>query len=217
MLITISRQYAAGGSGIARQVADQLGWQVIDNEFVERVAEKAGLTREEVAAREEKPPSLVERLARMTAFELPELFLHGGVQQQLDEGSLEQITRNLVRELAEEGRCVLVGRACAAVLARREDALHVRLVAGERFRLAHARESFGLSPSEAERRLAETDANRHRYHLDYYDREVDCASNYDLVLNTERLGFEGAAQLIVSRCVQLGWTGDPRTPRNVKN
>ena len=148
MLITLSRQYAAGGSRIARLVAGSIGWQLVDNEFVEQVAERAGLTPEEVAEREEKPPSLIERLANVTAFELPELFTHGGVRGRLDEGSLEQVTRSLVKDLAEQGNSVLVGRASAAVLARRDDALHVRVVASAAFREHYAQEAFGLTPQE---------------------------------------------------------------------
>ena len=205
MLITLSRQYAAGGSRIARLVADSIGWQLVDNEFVEQVAERAGLTPEEVAAREEKPPSLIERLASVTAFELPELFTHGGVRGRLDEGSLEQVTRSLVKDLAEQGNSVLVGRASAAVLARREDALHVRVVAGADFRERYAQEVFGLSPQEAAQRRAEVDANRKRYHQDYYDRNVDDPTHYDLVINSERLGWDGSAEVLIERCRFLGW------------
>lgn len=205
MLITLSRQYGAGGSRIAQRVADALGWQLVDNEFVDQVAERAGLSPEEVAAREEKPPTLIERLASVTAFELPELFTHGGVRGRLDEGSLEQVTRSLVSELAERGHSVLVGRASAAVLARRNDALHVRVVASATFRERHAQATFGLSPEKAKQRRAEVDANRKRYHRDYYDRNVDDPTHYDLVLNSERLGWDGAAQVLIDRCRHLGW------------
>ena len=56
MLITISRQYGAGGSTTARVLADKLSWAVVDNELVDRVAARAGLTRAEVAEQEEKAP-----------------------------------------------------------------------------------------------------------------------------------------------------------------
>lgn len=205
MLITVSRQYAAGGSRIAGLVADRLDWQLVDDQFVDRVAERAGLSKEQVAAREERPPTLIEKLASVTAFELPELFMQGGVRAPLDEGSLQQVTRSLVRDLAEEGRCVLVGRACAAVLAEHENVLRLRVVAGEEFRRRLAIRTFGIDADEAERRRLETDANRRRYHLDYYGRDVDDPANYDLVLNSERLGWQGAAEVVLARCRTLGW------------
>src|SRR5438445_251733 len=62
-VITITRQYAAGGSDVARLVAAALDWTVIDNEFVDEVALRAGLAPEEVAERDERAPGLLERLA----------------------------------------------------------------------------------------------------------------------------------------------------------
>ena len=130
MLITISRQFAAGGSQVASRVAEALGWRLVDDELVDRVAERAGVSREEVAALEERAPTFIERLARLTALELPELFLPTAeAVEEFGEGHLVKITRALVEELAAEGRCVVVGRASAAVLARSADTLHVRLVA----------------------------------------------------------------------------------------
>ena len=70
MIITISRQFGAGGSEIARRVAGALGWRVVDNELIGRVAKGAGLPPEEVAQREERAPSFIERLARLCQFHL---------------------------------------------------------------------------------------------------------------------------------------------------
>ncbi|MFQ6047485.1 MAG: AAA family ATPase, partial [Gemmatimonadales bacterium] len=62
--MTISRQFGAGGSAIAQLVAQRLVWPLIDNEFINRVADRAGLSPEEVAQHEERVPGLVERLAQ---------------------------------------------------------------------------------------------------------------------------------------------------------
>ncbi|MDP9144880.1 MAG: cytidylate kinase-like family protein, partial [Actinomycetota bacterium] len=62
MLITISRQYGAGGSTVAGLVARRLGWSVIDNELIDRVAARAGLSPQEVAAKEETAPGFFERI-----------------------------------------------------------------------------------------------------------------------------------------------------------
>src|SRR5260370_6471596 len=74
-VITITRQYASGGSEIARLVAAALRWEVIDNEFVDEVARRAGLPAAEVAQREERAPGLLERLARTLSVASPELFM----------------------------------------------------------------------------------------------------------------------------------------------
>lgn len=199
MLITISRQYAAGGSAAAERVADALGWRVVDNELVERVAARAGLTPEDVATREERVPSFIERLARTIVAATPELVVppDAGGTVQLAEADLVRITEVVVAEIAQEGRVVLVGRAAPAVLARERDAMHVRLVAPRDHRIRVAAERLGASPEDAARIMDDTDRNRARYHREYYGRDWIDPAGYHMTLNTGALSVAGAADVIV--------------------
>ena len=206
MLITISRQYASGGTQVAKLVADGLGWQLVGNALIDEVARRAGIPPEEVQAREDRPPSFVERLARVASAQLPDLFLPAPqIGQPIGEGNLVRVTRSVVCEIAAQGHCVFVGRASAAVLAWREDALHARLVAGAEFRRRVAIGVMGVPEKDAAAVVERRDANRIRYHREYYARNCDDPRHYDLVLNTERLGFSGAADQIVHRARALGW------------
>ncbi|HEU4700532.1 MAG TPA: cytidylate kinase-like family protein [Gemmatimonadales bacterium] len=206
MVITISRQYGAGGSDVARRVAAALGWSVVDNELIEQVAERAGLPPEEVALREERVPSFIERLARTLALASPQLFpTPGGTLDELTEAHLARITDRVVAELAAQGRVVLVGRAAPAVLGQQENALHVKLVAPKLVRLQLASERLGIDPAEAEKILDDTDRQRARYHREYYGRDWADPLVYDMVLNTARLGMAGAAAVIVARARAMGW------------
>lgn len=205
MLITISRQFGSGSTEVSQFAARELGWSVVDDEFVFQVAERAGIPVEEVARLEERAPSFIERLARFTASELPELFVPTGVVEEFGEAKLVKITRSLVTELAAEGGMVVVGRAAAAVLAEASDALHVRLVAPRSFRIRTSAKRHGIELEAAAERLELRDRNRERYHREFYDRDWNDPVHYDMVLNTERLSFEGAAALIVSRARALGW------------
>jgi cytidylate kinase len=206
MLITISRQYGAGGSEVARRVASALGWSVIDNEIVGQVAERAGLTTEEVAARDERAPSFVERLARTLAASSQEFALPGGqLPAAVAEPSLVRLTEAVVKEAAAHGRVVLVGRAAPAVLGQTAGAIHAKMVAPKPFRILVAAERLGLDAKAAERAMEEMDAQRARYHKQYYQRDWDDPLHYHMVLNTGVLGFDGAADLIVARARALGW------------
>jgi cytidylate kinase len=208
MLITISRQYGAGGSAVAAKVADALGWRVVDNELVERVAARAGLTPEDVATREERVPTFIERLAQTIVAGTPELVVppeSAGTIGSPGEADLVRITERVVEEVAREGRVVLVGRAAPAVLARARDALHVRLVAPRDYRIRVAAERLGMSPEDAARVLDETDRMRARYHREYYKREWADPVNYHMTLNTGALGIEGAVGVVVARAEGLGW------------
>ena len=206
MLITISRQYGAGGSAVARLVADRLGWSVVDNEIVDQVAQRAGLSSAEAAQHDERAPSFVERLARTLAASSQEFVLpEAGIPAELEESNMVRMTEAVVKEAAAHGRVVLVGRAAPAVLARESGALHVKLVAPRAFRIGVVMERNGTDAKTAERTMDDTDAQRTRYNKEYYHRDWNDPVHYHMVLNTGLLGFEGAAELIVGQARAMGW------------
>jgi CMP/dCMP kinase len=209
MLITISRQYGAGGSEVARRVADALGWHVVDNELVEEVAARAGVPPEQVAEQEERVPSFVERLARTLAASAPELFpkqLPTGTVPKIQEADLVRITESVVAEVAAKGRLVLVGRAAPAVLAQERDSLHVKLVAPKSYRIQAAAIRLRTDLQKATAVVEESDSTRARYHREYYRRDWNDPVHYHMVLNTGALGLDGATDLIVTEARRRGWT-----------
>jgi len=208
MLITISREFGAGGSEVAARVASLLGWRVVDNELVERVAARAGLTPEDVAQREERVPTFIERLAHALVAATPELLVPpeaGGTASSLSEEDLVRVTELVVEEVAAEGNVVLVGRAAPAVLARERDAIHVKLVAPREWRIRAAAARLAVPLQEAATITDDTDKNRARYHRQYYERDWNDPVNYHMLLNTAALGLDGAAAVIVDRAKALGW------------
>jgi cytidylate kinase len=208
MLITISRQYGAGGSEVAKRVAAALGWRVLDNELIEEVARRAGVPAEQVAEREERAPSFVERLARTLAASTPELFprpLPGGTLPKLRERDLVRLTESVVEEAAAKGRLVLVGRAAPAVLAQERDSLHLKLVAPKLFRIQAAATRLGIDVRKATEIVDDSDSTRARYHRQYYGRDWNDPVHYHMVLNTGALGLDGATGVIVARARALGW------------
>jgi cytidylate kinase len=216
MLITISRQYGAGGSEVAARVASTLGWRVVDNELVERVAARAGLTPEDVAQWEERVSTFIERLAQTVVAATPELVVPpdaSGTAPGLSEGDLVRLTEHVVEEAAAEGKVVLVGRAAPAVLARERDAIHVKVVAPRDWRIRAVAQRLGVPAEEAARLTDETDKNRARYHRQHYQRDWSDPANYHLVLNTAALGLDGAAEVIVGRARALGWTANEKRER----
>ena len=207
MLITISREFGAGGSLVGGHAAKALGWTLVDNDFVARVAARSGLPEAEVARRDERAPGFREWLTRALSRASPELFLPTpeAPPAELEEAALVKVTEGVVADLAAQGRVVLVGRAAPAVLGRKDDAMHVRVVAprADRIRAVMARQALG--PAEAERLMDATDQNRARYHREYYDRDWADPTNFHLVLNTGLLGYDGAGDVVVDRARRLGW------------
>ncbi len=139
-VVTITRQYGAGGSAVARRIADSLGWTLIDNEFVQQVAARAHLPVATVAAQEERVPSLMQRVVRTLASGSPEAFVAPGgagpataaaTDDEPTEEQIVRVTERVIAEAAQHGRVVLVGRGAQAVLASAspDAALHVYVVA----------------------------------------------------------------------------------------
>jgi cytidylate kinase len=207
-VITVTRQYASGGSDVARLVAAQLEWDVIDNEFVDAVARRAGLPADEVAQREERAPGLLERLARTLAAASPELFVASATVPMVeqDEATIVQVTERVIAEAAAHGRIVLVGRGAQAVLAQRPDALHVYVVAPKPWRVRLAVERLGVAEADADRMVDETDRQRDQYVKTYYGRQRQDISNYDLIVNTARVGIDGAVALVVAEARRRKWS-----------
>lgn len=204
MIITLSRQLGAGGSDVAQAVADRLGWSVIDNEVIDEVAARAGMPTEEVAERDERAPGFIERLARTLATAMPEFVApEGGTLPDLTEERLVKVTERVVADLAAQGEVVLVGRAAPAVLATHPNALHVKVVAPVAYRAARLAERDGIDLKQAETQIQDVDGNRGRYHKQYYGRDWDDPANYDLVVNTGRLGIEGAVDVILDRVKRM--------------
>ncbi len=205
-VITISRQYASGGSAIAKQVADRLGWTIVDHEFVDRVAERVGLAPDEVAQREERVASLIERLANTLAVSSPELFLAAGdltPETTRSSDDIVRMTEAVIQEAAELGNVVLVGRGAQAYLAHSDDTLHVRIVALREVRIHTAAQRLGLGEKEAERTVDRRDNERRDYVRTHYQRDWDDSCNYHLVANSALMSYEGAADLIVGAAKRI--------------
>jgi len=205
-LITVTRQYASGGSDIARLVAKALGWTLIDNEFVDQVARRAHLPAAEVAQLEERAPGLLERLARTLAAASPEMFITTSAPPvDADEATIVKMTERVIAEAAAEGRVVLVGRGAQAMLAQRDNALHAYVIASKPWRRKLAVERLGVDAANVDKVVDETDKQRDNYVTSHYGRDRQDLTTYDLVLNAERLGFEGAAALIVAEARRRSW------------
>lgn len=202
-IITISRMYGSGGSDVAARVAQLLGWSLLDNAFVDAVAERLGVSASEVQAREERTPSLVERLASALAVASPEILPPPTEQIPPSEERMADVTRRIIEEAVARGNAVLVGRGAQSVLARRAGVLHVFCYAPRDALVRRVAERRGISVAEAEKKVEEINKQREQYVRAAFKRSWKAHDNYHLAVNTEWLGIEGAADLIVSAAQRM--------------
>lgn len=197
-ILTVSRLYGSGGSEVAEIVGRKLGWSVLDNAVVDAVAARMGISIAEVRAREERLPSLVERLTSAMALGSQEWMTPVVTAKRPTDEQLIEVTRHIVEEAIARGPVVVVGRGAQAMLAERSDTLHVFCYAPRKALIARSVERDGLSAEDAARLVDETNKQREQWVKMHWDREWRAPENYDLGVNTERFGIEGAAELIVS-------------------
>lgn len=195
-IITISRQYGSGGSEVAKRTAKLLGWELLDNEVVDAVAARLGLSTEEVKAREERAPTLVERLSSALAMGSQEWVNPASARRPSDEEMLD-VTKHVVEEAISRGPVVIVGRGAQSMLFSREDALHVFCYAPRKALIARCMERDKLGLEEAARMVDETNKRRKEWVKLHFNRDWPAHEDYHLAINTGWLGIEGAAQLIV--------------------
>lgn len=195
-VVTISRQYGSGGSEVAERTAKLLGWELLDNGVVDAVAARLGLSIAEVKAREERAPSLAERLASALALGSQDWVNPvAGASRPTDDEMME-VTRHVVDEAISRGPVVIVGRGAQAMLSARADALHVFCHAPRKALIARCMERDKVDVKEAARIVDETNKHRKEWVRLHWDREWDAQANYHLSVNTGWLGIEGAAELI---------------------
>jgi cytidylate kinase len=196
-VVTISRLYGSGGSEVAAIVAKDLGWSLLDNTVVDAVAARLGIPASEVAAREERVPSLVQRLAEAMTLGSQEWVspLASGKRPPTDE-QLVDVTRRIVEEAIARGPVVLVGRGAQSMLASRGDALHVFCYAPRGALIARSMARDRLDEAAASKLVDETNAHREQWVKKHWSRSWRDHANYHLSVNTDWLGISGAAELI---------------------
>lgn len=197
--VTISAGYGAGGSVIARRLADRLGVPLLDRAISARVAEELHVTTEEAVDAKMKR-GVVERFFAVLA---P---LAGGVVDDTDSDGIpvtdlgeaavfREHADKLLREGVREG-AVILGRGGAAALHDEPGVLRVRLFGAAERRAAQAARIEGIALEEAARRLPEVDGARAHYVDRLYGRDIDDPELYHLHIDSTVIPLEQCVELI---------------------
>ena len=191
-IITISREFGSGGRTIGREVANRLGIPFYDKELVDQIAMESGFAPKFVDENGEHAPG-TSRLSYA--------FAHQGVPGIMNGLStadfLWSIQCSVIMQLAEKGPCVIVGRNADYILKDRNDVLDVYIHADKEFRADRIVRLYGESEKSPMARLAEKDKRRQINYQHYTGRVWGTAQNYDICLNSGRLGIENCVDIIV--------------------
>ena len=190
VLITIGRQYGAGGKGVAEILGERLGIPVYDNELLRKAAEESGIS-----------PALFRRSdERKRFFSLANLF---GINRStsysptaIDGAELFKYQSQAIRDIAAQGSAIFLGRASDYVL-RDMQCLDVFICAPLADRVKRVCERTEMDAAEAEKYILKKEKARRDYYNFFTLGDWGVASNYDLCLDSSLLGLDGCADLII--------------------
>lgn len=184
---------------VAAHVASQLGWDLLDNQLVDEVANQLGTSRQEVESREERVPSLVQRLADAMAVGTPEMpapIIDANLPP--SDIQLMEVTKRVILKAVAAGPVVLVGRGAQAMLLENTDAIHIFCYAPMEVLAARAAERHGISMDDALKRVHDTNKDRANFVKKHWGRDWMAHHNYHMCVNTDWVGIEGAGDLVVA-------------------
>ena len=192
-IITISRAFGSGGHTIGKAVADRLGIPCYDKELVDKVAEESGFHADFIEEAGEYAPVTNSFLFNIAVSSNPMAMMNS--MSMADQ--LFVCQTNVIRKLAEEGPCVIIGRCADYILREREDCLHVFIHADMEHRAKHIVEKYGETKQTPKKRLTDKDNKRKIYYKHYTNRNWGEAQNYHLSLNSGLIGEEKCVDIIV--------------------
>ena len=193
-IVTISRQYGSGGRYIGENLAKAMGVPCYDEKLIDMVAKEGGFAQSFVAEKGERMTgSLLFNIASSLSFANNVFSTNNGVTLQ-DEIYFTQ--NRIIKELADKGPCVIVGRCADYILREREDCLNVFIFADNESKIERAEKYFNITREEAPAVLKKKDKARANHYKYYTDQEWGMASNYDLCLNSGLIGIEGCVKAI---------------------
>ena len=193
-IVTISRQYGSGGRYIGENLAKAMGVPCYDEKLIDMVAKESGFAQSFVAEKGERMTgSLLFNIASSLSFANNVFSTNNGVTLQ-DEIYFTQ--NRIIKELADKGPCVIVGRCADYILREREDCLNVFIFADNERKIERAEKYFNITREEAPAVLKKKDKARANHYKYYTDQEWGMASNYDLCLNSGLIGIEGCVKAI---------------------
>lgn len=193
-IITISRQYGSGGREIGMKLAREMGIPFYDNELIVRAAKESGFAEEAFHSAESKASnSLLYSISMgMNAYGNQEL---GYMNLSLDD-RIYLAQSNIIRKVASEGPCVIVGRCADYVLKDFSHVVHVFIWAELPFRTARAIAIDGLSPEKIEEQVLKRDKSRANYYNYHATAKWGRIENYHLSLNSGAIGIDNAVACI---------------------
>ena len=191
----ISRSLGAGGEEIGRLVAERLGFLFVDEEVIARAAARAGVDIERIAD-EEKRKSLYSGLLDHLYDAGTALTPAPAWTDDLSSEAVRGFIQDALHEIAQQGRAVIVAHAASFAVGSGPGTLRLLITAPQKTRAQRLSAAGGITEDEAAKAIRRSDGDRSDYLKRFYGIAEEGPTHYDLVVNTDTIAYEQAAELI---------------------
>jgi cytidylate kinase len=198
-VVCISHATGAAGEEVGRLVAERLGFLYVDEEIVARAAAMGGVDPGDVADAERRK-SLVHRMLEALAQDSGEAWALGGAPTQataeLSDADVRALIRETIAQTAAKGRVVIVSHAASHAVEPGPQAVRILVTASPETRAARVSGTEGIARADAARAVRDSDRGRRDYLKRFYDVDEELPTHYDLVINTDVLTADQAAEVV---------------------
>lgn len=188
-IITIGRQYGAGGRSVAAAIGKILSIPVYDNDLLCEAAKEYGYSRSLFKRRDEKR-HLLSLAGLFSSYD-------SNTDNYMGDGALFQMQCETIRHLAEKGSCVIVGRCADYILRDHPGKTSVFLTSPLNVRVERVMDRLSVDERTAEKIISKKEKNRINFYNGFTLKKWGDAASYDLCLDTSKIGIEGAARTII--------------------
>lgn len=195
-IITIGRQLGSGGRLIGKLLAEKLDYKFYDKDIIAEIAKENGLNAAIFDGIDEKPTNSFLYALVMGVQSGKGLYYQ--YNDVLNGDNIFRIQADIIKGLAKDSNCVIVGRCADYILRNNDDLTKIFLYADKSFRIKTLIERNGVSEKEAGSAISKADKRRANFYNFYTNQSWGHVENYDLALNTATLSRENAVELILS-------------------
>ncbi|MCI6553984.1 MAG: cytidylate kinase-like family protein [Lachnospiraceae bacterium] len=196
VVITIARQYGSGGRTIGEMLARSMNIHYYDKELLRLASEDSGIYEGLFENADEKVK--MSHLFKMVKNVYQGQLIPPESEDFVSDHNLFNYQAKIIKQLAEEESCVIIGRCADYVLREFDNVLSVFIHAPRDYCIEQAARKLSMSSRDLEKYIVKTDRRRAEYYKYYTGREWTDARNYDLCLDSSKLGFERCVEEIKS-------------------
>jgi CMP/dCMP kinase len=196
IVITISRQLGSGGAYIGQQLAKKLNILYLDREIIRLAAEKLSVLEDELEPRDERILSFWQSVSQFSGYGGSDVYVPPRIFVPTDR-ELFEAEAEVIKHIAKDRSAVIIGRCGSHVLRACPNHTSVFLHSDIHFRMRRIEELYNVSQEEATKMIAKNDSERTRYHRRLTRKEWTDARQYDLSIDTSKIGVDNGVQLIL--------------------